>query len=206
MMIMDVSKLSVEYLKLVEENFTYEMNMLKYKMNYIQNNPVVLELFIKLKHIKPKQVQFQEPPIEPENVCFTTEEHDEIIDTFSNNIVVQEETEETPVVYAYQYGANEIHKIIGTLDDTHLKVENHRGFDYQRHPDRNGYTMTFSKEPFKNPFDEDFKIRNYFIKLSDVILINSFDLNKRLLIYFDDDKSFKIWIDLIIKLSLYKYG
>ena len=27
---MDVSKLSVEYLKLVEENFTYEMNQLKY--------------------------------------------------------------------------------------------------------------------------------------------------------------------------------
>ena len=57
------------------------------------------------------------------------------------------EIEETPVVeeptaYAYQYGANEIHKIIGTLDDTHLKVENYRGFDYQRHPDRTGYTMS----------------------------------------------------------------
>ena len=126
---MDVSKLSVEYLKLVEENFNYEMNQLKYKMNYIQNNPVVSELFIKLKYIKPKKVQFQEPPIE---------EEDEIIDTFLNNIVVPE----TPVVYAYQYGANEIHKIIGTLDDTHLKVENHRGFDYQRYPDRNGYTMS----------------------------------------------------------------
>ena len=133
---------------------------LKYKMNYIQNNPVVSELFIKLKYIKPKRVQFQEPPIEEENVCFTTEEQDEIIDTFLNNIVVREETEETPVVYAYQYGANEIHKMIGTIDDTHLKVENHRGFDYERHPDKNGYTMSFSKEPLKNPFDEDFKIRN----------------------------------------------
>ena len=116
-----------------------------------------------------------------------------------NNIVVQEvqpssrtEIEETPVVYAYQYGANEIHKIIGTLDDTHLKVENHRGFDYQRHPDRNGYTMSFSKkEPLKNPFDEDFKIRKYFIKLSDVILITSYDFDKRLLIYFDNDKALK---------------
>ena len=124
MMIIDVSKLNIQYLKLVEENFTYEMNQLKYKMNYIQNNPVASELFIKLKYIKPKKVQFKEPPIE---------EEDEIIDTFSNNIVVQE----TPVVYAYQYGANEIHKIIGTLDETHLKVENHRGFDYQRHPDKN---------------------------------------------------------------------
>jgi hypothetical protein len=114
MMIMDVSKLSVEYLKLVEENFNYEVNQLKYKMNYIQNNPVVSELFIKLKYIKPKKVQFQEPPIEEENVCFTTEEQDEIIDTFLSNIEVQEETEE-PTVYAYQYRANEIHKIIGTF-------------------------------------------------------------------------------------------
>ena len=49
MMIMDVSKLSVEYFKLLEENFTYELNQFEYKMNYIQNNPVVSELFIKLK-------------------------------------------------------------------------------------------------------------------------------------------------------------
>ena len=40
-------------------------------------------------------------------------------------------------------------------------------------------------------FDEDFKIRKYFIKLSDVILINSFDFDKRLLIYFDKDKALK---------------
>ena len=93
--------------------------------------------------------------------------------------------------YAYQYGANEIHKIIGTLDDTHLIVENHRGFDYQRHPDRNGYTMSFLKEPLKNPFNEDFKIRKSFITLSDVILINSYDFNNRLLIYFDNDKALK---------------
>ena len=51
--------------------------------------------------------------------------------------------------------------------------------------------MTCSKEPLKNPFDEDFKIRKSFIKLSDVILINSFDFNKRLLIYFDNDKACK---------------
>ena len=85
MMIIDVSKLNIQYLKLVEENFTYEMNQLKYKMNYIQNSPVVSELFIKLKYIKPKKVQFQEPPVEEENVCFTTEEQDEIINTFLNN-------------------------------------------------------------------------------------------------------------------------
>ena len=54
-------------------------------MNYIQNNPVVSELIIKLKYLKPKKVQFQEPPVEEENVCFTTEEQDEIIDTFLNH-------------------------------------------------------------------------------------------------------------------------
>ena len=85
MLSMDVSRLSVEYLKLLEENFNYEINQLRYKMSYIQNNPVVSELFIKLKYIKPKTVQFQEQPIEEEDVCFTTEEQDEIIDTFLNN-------------------------------------------------------------------------------------------------------------------------
>jgi hypothetical protein len=59
MMIIDVSKLNIQYLKLVEENFTYEMNQLKYKMNYIQNSPVVSELFIKLKYIKPKKFNFK---------------------------------------------------------------------------------------------------------------------------------------------------
>ena len=55
MMTMDVSKLSVEYLKLLEENFNYEINQLKYKMNYIQNNPVASELFIKLKYMSLKK-------------------------------------------------------------------------------------------------------------------------------------------------------
>ena len=55
MMIMDVSKLSVQYLKLLEENFNYEVNQLKYNMKYIQNNPVASELFIKLKYIKHKK-------------------------------------------------------------------------------------------------------------------------------------------------------
>ena len=194
MMMMDVSKLSVEYLKLVEENFTYEMNQLKYKMNYIKNDPVVSELFIKLKYIKPKKVQFQEPPIEEDKVELKVhpcadmikeaivQGFDDYFDTsyfiepcqekdygymfkindkreyywnqlFPNKLYYDSPStgiEETPVVeeptvYAYQYGANEIHKIIDTLDDTHLKVENHRGFDYQRHPDKNGYTMSFSK-------------------------------------------------------------
>jgi hypothetical protein len=36
-----------------------------------------------------------------------------------------------------------------------------------------------------------FKIRKSFIKLSDVILINSYDFDKRLLIYFDNDKALK---------------
>ena len=98
---------------------------------------------------------------------------------------------EQPAEYAYQHGANEIHKIICILDETHLNVENRRGCNYKRHPDNNGYTMSFSKEPLNNPFDEDFKFRKYYIKLSDVVLIKSFDFNKRLLIYFDNDKDLK---------------
>jgi hypothetical protein len=54
------------------------------------------------------------------------------------------------VEYAYQCGANEIYKIIGPLDETHLKVEKHRGDNYERHPDENGYTMSISTEPIPN--------------------------------------------------------
>ena len=49
--------------------------------------------------------------------------------------------------------------------------------------------MSFSKEPLKHPFGEDDEINKYFIKLSDVVLIKSFDFNKKISIYFDDDKT-----------------
>jgi hypothetical protein len=55
-------------------------------MNYIQNNSIATELFIKLKYLKPKKVQFKELPVEEKNVFFTTEEQDDIINTFLNDI------------------------------------------------------------------------------------------------------------------------
>ena len=45
MMVMDVSKLSVEYLKLLEENFNYEVNQILYKLTHIKIKPVATELF-----------------------------------------------------------------------------------------------------------------------------------------------------------------
>ena len=59
MMTMDVSKLSVQYLKLLEENLNYEVNQILYRLNHIKNNSVVSELFIKLKYIKPKKFNFK---------------------------------------------------------------------------------------------------------------------------------------------------
>ena len=84
-----------------------------------------------------------------------------------------------------------IYKIIGTLSETHFKIEKHYRLQYEKHPDKHGYTMSFSKEPLKNPFGEDDEINKYFIKLSDVVLIKSFDFNKKISIYFDDDETFK---------------
>ena len=67
------SKLKEEYLKLLEQNFNYEINQLLYRLKFVQNNPVVTELFIKLKYLKPKRVVIYEIPIEEK-------------DTFLNNI------------------------------------------------------------------------------------------------------------------------
>jgi hypothetical protein len=98
---------------------------------------------------------------------------------------------EEPVEYAYQWGTNELYKIIGNLNETHFKIEKYHKLQYDKHPDKHGYTMSFSKEPLKNPFGEDDEINKYFIKLFDVVLIKSFDFNKKISIYFDDDKTLK---------------
>ena len=86
---------------------------------------------------------------------FSPEEQEEIINTFLSNLVGCKKVKkinkinkknEPPVEYAYQYGANEIHKIIGTLDETQLKVENHRGCNYERHPDKKRiYNVMFKR-------------------------------------------------------------
>jgi len=98
---------------------------------------------------------------------------------------------EEPVEYAYQWGTNELYKIIGNLNETHFKIEKYYKLQYDKHPDKHGYTMSFSKEPLKNPFGEDDEINKYFIKLFDVVLIKSFDFNKKISIHFDDDKTLK---------------
>ena len=94
-------------------------------------------------------------------------------------------------MYAYQSGTSEIYKIVGPLNETQLKIEKHCRLQYDKHPDKHGYTMSFSKEPLENPFGEDDEINKYFIKLFDVVLIKSFDFNKKISIYFDDDKTLK---------------
>jgi hypothetical protein len=82
-------------------------------------------------------------------------------------------------MYAYQWGTSEIYKIVGPLNETHFKIEKHCRLQYEKHSDKHGYTMSFSKEPLKNPFGEDDLIRKSFTKLSDVVLIKSFDFNKK---------------------------